>query len=123
MTEVEAKEGTGKRKAKAAANADEAGDSSEGRVGAQAAGSRKLRLNLIEDEESALFHFQAAIKDRGIKNFEISDIVSEALATIPQEWWDAKLEELTPLEWKLHAALGNPEMRAKLMSLLEGKKA
>lgn len=121
MTEEVAKEG--KKRAKSAAHADETGDSLEGRAGAQAAGGRKIRLSLQEEEGSALANFQNALKDRGIKNLEISDIVAEALATIPQEWWDAKLEELTPLEWKLHAALGNPEMRAKLMSLLEGKKA
>ncbi len=121
MTEV-AKEGK-KRSKSAGETTDEGLEGSDARVGAQAAGGRKIRLNLVEDESSALFHFQNALKDRGIKNLEISDIISEALATVPQEWWDTKLEELTPLEWKLHAALGNPEMRAKLMSLLEGKKA
>jgi phosphoribosyl-ATP pyrophosphohydrolase len=121
MTEV-AKEG--KKRSKVSPELGEEG--SEGieaaRSGAQASGGRKLRLSLVEDESSALFHFQNALKDRGIKNLELSDIIVEALATVPQEWWDAKLEELTPLEWKLHAALGNPEMRAKLLSLLEGKK-
>lgn len=114
-----------KKRAKAAAegSAEDNGELQEGRVGAQAAGGRKIRLNLVEDENSPLFHFQNALKERGIKNLELSDLISEALATVPQEWWDAKLEELTPLEWKLHAALENPEMRAKLMSLLDAKKS
>lgn len=93
----------------------------DNRAGAQA-GSKKLRLTLVEDEQSQLFAFQQTLKERGLKNFELGDIVTEALATIPKEWWDAKVDEITPLEWKLHAALENPDMREKLMSLLNGKK-
>lgn len=122
MTEL-AQEGKKKKDKAAAVEAQEdGGEALEGRAGAQAAGAKKLRLTILEDEQSNLFAFQTALKDRGLKNFELSDIVAEALATVPKEWWDAKIEELTPLEWKLHAALENPEMRAKLMSLLEGKK-
>lgn len=93
------------------------------RAGAQSANNaKKLRLVLAEDEQSQLFAFQQTLKERGVKSFELGDIVAEALATIPKEWWDAKIEEITPLEWKLHAALENPDMREKLMSLLNGKK-
>ncbi|RZA20624.1 MAG: hypothetical protein EOP10_17800 [Proteobacteria bacterium] len=92
------------------------------RSGAQAGSAKKLRLVLAEDEQSQLFLFQQTLKERGVKNFELGDIVAEALATIPKEWWDAKIDEITPLEWKLHAALENPDMREKLMSLLNGKK-
>lgn len=122
MTELAQESG---KKSKAAAVAqDESNEPAETRVGAQAAaGGKKIRLTLVEDDSSALSQFQTALKDRGVKGVEISDIVAEALATIPKEWWDAKLEELTPFEFKLHAALENPELRAKLMSLLDGKKA
>lgn len=93
------------------------------RAGAQAGNNaKKLRLVLAEDEQSHLFAFQQTLKERGVKNFELGDIVAEALATIPKAWWDAKIDEITPLEWKLHAALENPDMREKLMSLLNGKK-
>ncbi len=119
MTELSTE---GKKRSKAAADNQDEADVQDGRAGAQAGGAKKLRLTLVEDDHSPLAHFQNALKERGIKNLEIGDIVSEALATVPKDWWDAKLEELTPLEWKLHAALENPEMRAKLMSLLEGKK-
>ena len=118
MTEL-AQEGTFKKK-KAQESQEEIGDQ-DMRVGAQA-GSKKLRLTLVEDEQSLLFTFQQTLKERGVKNFELGDIVAEALATIPKEWWDAKVEEVTPLEWKLHAALENPAMREKLMSLLNGQK-
>lgn len=121
MTEVAQESG---KKSKAVSTAqDEGAEASDTRAGAQAAGSKKIRLTLVEDDNTALAQFQTALKDRGVKGIELSDIVTEALSTIPQEWWDAKIEELTPFEFKLHAALGNPEMRAKLMSLLDSKKA
>ena len=120
MTEL-AQEGKKRSKANAEAQ-EESADAQENRAGAQAAGGRKLRLTLVEEDNSALAFFQNGLKERAIKNIELGDIVAEALATVPREWWEAKLEELTPLEWKLHAALENPEMRAKLMQLLEGKK-
>ncbi len=122
MSEL-AKETKKKPKVGPEGSLEEGGELQEGRAGAQAAAGRKIRLNLLEDEGSPLFHFQNALKERGIKNIELSDLIAEALGTVPQEWWDAKLEELTPLEWKLHAALENPEMRAKLMSLLDAKKS
>lgn len=123
MTEVAQEKETGKKgKAAAAAAQDDAAETADTRAGAQAAG-KKIRLTLAEDDNAALAQFQTALKDRGVKGVELSDIVTEALSTVPQEWWDAKIEELTPFEYKLHAALGNPEMRAKLMSLLDGKKA
>ncbi len=118
MTEVAQEVSSKKKKA-----SDLQDDSSEDlRAGAQAGGSKKLRLAITEDEQSHLFQFQQTLKERGVKNYELGDIVAEALATVPKEWWDAKIDEVTPLEWKLHAALENPEMREKLMSLLNGKK-
>lgn len=89
--------------------------------GASKANLKKVRLNLLEDEEGSLLSLQNALRDRGLKNYDLSETVSEALATIPQEWWKAKLEDLTPLEWKVQAALDNPDMREKLVTLLEGR--
>ena len=81
---------------------------------------RKIRLTLTEDDNSQLVKLQDDLKDRGLKNYDLSAVVSEALATIPETWWKEKLDELTPLEWKIQAALDNPEMREKLVSLLDG---
>ena len=81
---------------------------------------KKIRLNLQEPEDGPLSNIQNKLRDRGLKNYDLSETVSEALATIPSDWWDEKLDELTPLEWKVQAALDNPEMREKLVSLLEG---
>lgn len=82
---------------------------------------KKIRLNLQEEENGPLNTLQNSLRDRGLKNYDLSEVVSEALGTIPEEWWKEKLEELTPLEWKVQEALDNPEMREKLMSLLDGK--
>ncbi|SMF32824.1 hypothetical protein [Pseudobacteriovorax antillogorgiicola] len=96
--------------------------SAKGRKGASNKPTmKKIRLNLQEPDDGPLNTLQNKLKDRGLKNYDLSETVSEALATIPKEWWDEKLEELTPLEWKVQAALDNPEMREKLVSLLEGQ--
>ncbi|MBF0441494.1 MAG: hypothetical protein HQK54_06290 [Oligoflexales bacterium] len=94
-------------------------ETQDGRAGAQIIVGRKLKLTLSVDYDGPLAGFQNALKERGIKNIDIGDIVNEALTTIPQEWWDAKLNDLTPLEWKLQEALKRPEMRARLQSVLE----
>jgi hypothetical protein len=80
---------------------------------------KKIRLTLEEAEDGPLHQLQAQLRDRGIKNPDLGDVVSAALATISEAWWAEKVEELTPLEWKLQAALENPELREKLVSLLE----
>lgn len=122
MSEVAQEVSSKKKKAVEAPSADETLEQ-DNRAGAQGANSaKKLRLVIAEDEQSQLFAFQQVLKERGVKNFELGDIVAEALATVPKAWWDAKIDEITPLEWKLHAALENPDMREKLMSLLNGKK-
>lgn len=80
---------------------------------------KKIRLTLEEAEDGPLHRLQAQLKDRGIKSPDLGDVVSAALATISEAWWAEKVEELTPLEWKLQAALENPELREKLVSLLQ----
>lgn len=82
--------------------------------------SKRIRLTIVEEETGPLTQLSEKLKERGLKNHDLSDIVAEALATIPESFWKDKLEELTPLEWKIQAALDNPEMREKLVSLLEG---
>ena len=76
---------------------------------------------LQEEENGPLTELQTKLKERGVKAIDLGQIANEALATIDKEWWANKLDELTPLEYKLHAALENPETRQKLMSILDGK--
>ncbi|MFW7379575.1 MAG: hypothetical protein ACOH5I_12250 [Oligoflexus sp.] len=83
---------------------------------------KKLRLTIEETEDGRLHTFMNALRDRGVKNPDLGVLVSEALATVNEDWWTNKIEELTPLEWKVQAALENPDLREKLVTLLEGKK-
>ena len=82
--------------------------------------ARKIRLTVVEDDGGPLSQMLDTLKERGLKNYDLSEVVAEALQTIPESFWKAKLDDLTPLEWKIQAALDNPEMREKLVSLLDG---
>lgn len=84
---------------------------------------KKTRLVLEEPIDSPLNHFQNTLKDRGVKNLDLNGLVCEALAQVPEEWWETKIEELTPLKFKLDAALEDPKMREKLISLLDTNKS
>lgn len=78
----------------------------------------KARLSLNVGDSHPLAHFMQAVKERGIKNLDLGEFVLEALLTIPEAWWQQKLEDYTPLEYKINAALSDPAMREKLTSLL-----
>lgn len=84
---------------------------------------KKTRLVLEEGIDSPLNHLQNTLKDRGVKNLDLNGLVCEALAQVPEEWWETKIEELTPLKFKLDAALEDPKMREKLISLLDTNKS
>ena len=97
-------------------------EQSEPRKGASGEVLKKVRAVITEPENGPLTTLQTKLKDRGLKNFDIGEVVAEALSTIDTDWWETKLDELTPIEFKLQAALENPEMRAKLESLLSEQK-
>lgn len=93
------------------------------RQGAEAKSNlKKIRLTIEEPEDGRLHTFMNVLKDRGVRNPDLGVIISEALETVSEDWWNNKIEELTPLEWKVQAALENPDLREKLVNLLEGKK-
>ncbi len=90
-------------------------------VAAKKSELKKVRLTLEEPDDGPLSTLTNQLKDRGIKAPDLAPVVQEALAQMSEKWWAEKLDDLTPLEWKVQAALENPEMREKLMSLLEGQ--
>ena len=59
------------------------------------------------------------LKDRGLKKFDLSDVIDEALEAVPEEWWAQKKEELTPLEWKIQQISQNPDLKSKLADQLD----
>ena len=93
-------------------------EQTEPRKGASGETLKKVRAVITEDETGPLTVLQTKLKERGLKNFDIGEVIAEALSTIDQDWWDEKLDTLTPIEFKLQAALENPDMRAKLETLL-----
>ena len=78
----------------------------------------KTRCIISTDSDHPFSKFQAEIKERGVKGFDPGELLREILDTLPEEFWSKKLEELTPLEYKINAALSDPEMREKLTLLL-----
>ena len=78
----------------------------------------KTRLMLSTDEFHPLSSFQAELKLRSIKNFDLNALVVRALKKLPEEYWESELEDITPLEYRVNAALSDPEMRKKLKELL-----
>ena len=80
----------------------------------------KLKLVLAEPADSPLSRFQQNLRERGVKNFDLSQVVSEALSQVPEAWWDQRLDDMTPIEFKLQQAMEDPEMRDKIIALLSG---
>lgn len=83
---------------------------------------KKLRIIIEESEEGLLHSFMAKLRDRGIKSPDLGVLILDGLSELPETWWEEKLDSMTPLEWKVQAALENPDLREKLVSLLEGQK-
>jgi hypothetical protein len=59
------------------------------------------------------------LKDRGLRKFDISLVLDEALEQVPEEWWEQKKEELTPVEWKIQKIAQNPGLMSKLADQLD----
>ena len=81
----------------------------------------KTRAMLTTEEEHPLGHLLMEMKKRGVKNFDASSLVLDAINTLEDSWWEQKLEDLTPLEYKISSALTDPKMREKLTQLLSSQ--
>ena len=81
----------------------------------------KTRAMLTTAEEHPLSNLLIEMKKRGVKNFDASSLVLDAINTLEDGWWEEKLEDLTPLEYKISSALTDPEMREKLTQLLSSQ--
>ena len=78
----------------------------------------KIKLMVKAGVDHPLSRFQTTMKNRNIKGVDLGDVVAEALEAVPQEWWDQKIEAMTPLEYRVNSALLDPELRQKLSALL-----
>lgn len=82
----------------------------------------KLKILLTECAEHPLFDFMDEIKKRKSKNIDVSQIVLDALSQVHPDWWQKKIEELTPLEYRVDMALNDPILRDKLTDFLKTEK-
>lgn len=78
----------------------------------------KTKLLLATPLDHPLSGFQMELKARGVKNFDLNELVLSALNEVCEAWWQNKIEELTPLEYRINSALSDPNLRQKLSELL-----
>ena len=78
----------------------------------------KTRCVIATKTDHPFSRFLGGLKERGVRGFDPGDFIKEALDSLPEDFWKKKLEDLTPLEFRINAALADPEMREKLSSLL-----
>ncbi|MES2746160.1 MAG: hypothetical protein V4655_12075 [Bdellovibrionota bacterium] len=77
---------------------------------------RVIQLELSEDElpDGAILLI-GLCRELGV---DPSLYMSEALVCVPRDFWESKLRELTPLEWKLLNALSDQSFRDDVTRLL-----
>lgn len=78
----------------------------------------KTKMTLSFPEDHPFSRLQLELKRRGLKSLDLNTLMEEIFSQTPSEWWDEKLDALTPLEFKVNQALTNPEMREKFKDLL-----
>lgn len=78
----------------------------------------KTKLNLTLPEDHPFSFLQTELKRRGLKHLDLNELLSEVFEQIPAKWWEDKLDEMTPLEYKVSQALADPQMRKKFNELL-----
>ncbi|RYZ60016.1 MAG: hypothetical protein EOP07_02260 [Proteobacteria bacterium] len=55
-----------------------------------------------------------------LDDIDFNKIFSDALLEVKPSFWSKKLDQLTPLEWKLLAALEDESFKAQVKDLIEG---
>ena len=78
----------------------------------------KTKCNLAFPQSHPFSNLQLELKKRGLKNLDLNSLMEEVFALVPEAWWEEKLDELTPLEYKVSQAMANPEMRKKFNDLV-----
>ena len=78
----------------------------------------KTKFNLSLPEDHSFSNLQLELKRRGLKNLDLNVLMEEIFSLVPQNWWEEKLDTLTPLEYKVSQAMANPDMRKKFNEIL-----
>ena len=79
---------------------------------------KTTKLILTSEADHPFSKFQTELKNRGIKDCDLNDTVVAALQEVPESWWQQKIEQFTPLEFRINSALSDPHMRQKLSEFL-----
>lgn len=98
-------------------SADDGEETAEGRRKGANQANKKSKLVITLPSDAPVVLVAQTLKERGAK-IEVGDLICEALAEVPEEWWEQKKEQLTPLEFKIQQALKDPVMRDRLQSFL-----
>ena len=78
-----------------------------------------LRLVLpFEDLPDGLHLLLNVIDIMELIDVDLPSVLNDALNAVPQEFWNAKLDEYTPLEWKLRQAMESETFRESVKDLL-----
>ncbi len=78
----------------------------------------KTKFNISFPEGHPFSHLQSELKQRGIKHLDLNTLLLEVLEQVPTKWWKEKLDDMTPLEYRVSKALADPQMREKFNELL-----
>ena len=85
---------------------------------AQSNAAKKIKVTLQEDTDGPLALLVNSLKERGVRNPDLGQVIQSALNSMADEFWQEQLEALTPLEVRVQEAMEDPQMRAKLVELL-----
>ena len=78
----------------------------------------KTKCTLSFPQSHPFSSLQLELKKRGLKSLNLNEFMEEVFSLVPEAWWEEKLDNLTPLEYKVSQAMANPEMRKKFNDLV-----
>lgn len=79
----------------------------------------KLKITLPDAPEHPFYQFVEELKFRRIKNLDLGELILEGLSNVDESWWKKKIDQLTPLEFRVDVALADPSLRDKLTEFLK----
>lgn len=81
-----------------------------------------LNLDMVRLPEGAV-SLVALASSLQMTAYDLAQVFSEALRNVAVNFWERKLEELTPFEWKLNEALKDEAFRKVVEAFLDDQNA
>lgn len=85
-------------------------------LGAKTVFSLNLAVDRLPEAAQKLISLASTLQ---MTVYDLAQVFSEALLNIDSTFWDRKLEELTPFEWKLDEALKDEAFRKLVEAFLD----